>query len=506
MKDEMNETVGELPTVSGPRGGPKRVSSVNPPQIAGYEILGQLGEAGQGRIWRAVQLSTHREVALKMPHMEFLTSGKTAARFEREVELTARLNHPNIARIYDSGMCQGVYYYAMELIEGVPLDQYVQAHELGHTEIVRLMVTVCEAVQHAHQNRVIHRDIKPSNILITDDGQPHVVDFGLAMSLAAADPLASVSVDGEVTGTPAYMSPEQAAGHHEQLDTRTDVYSLGVVLYRLLTGGFPYDVRTSMLQTLRNIRETEPIRPSTIMRTLDRDLEAIVLKALIKEPARRYQSVPELKHDMQSWLAGLPVLAQANSSLYLLRKLMGRHRYTSTVVALMLAIVVGFSCISLQLYVRLRRANTGLETAVQSLQEEVEEWMNLAGERSIGRFLRAWHENRPDDAASIALFFGRGTREAKTAAFLLDSRPLDEKVDEFRRELGETEPRFAEFALAEHLLRDDKLQEARESYRACLTYAKYADEDEWLTMWVESRLYQLMAHNQETENRTNGRE
>ena len=130
MKDEIHKTVGKLPTVSGPGPGPQSVTAMAPPQIDGYEILGQLGEAGQGRIWRAVQLSTHREVALKMPRMELLTSRKTAARFEREVELTARLNHPNIARIYDSGMCQGLYYYAMELIEGVPLDQYAQKHEL----------------------------------------------------------------------------------------------------------------------------------------------------------------------------------------------------------------------------------------------------------------------------------------------------------------------------------------------------------------------------------------
>jgi len=506
MNDEMNEKAGELPTVSGPGSGYKRASSIAPPQIDGYEILTQLGEAGQGRIWRAVQLSTHREVALKMPRMELLTSRKTAVRFEREVELTARLNHPNIARIYDSGMYRGLYYYAMELIDGVPLDQYVQRCGLEHADIVALLAIVCEAIQHAHQNRVIHRDIKPSNILITDDGQPHVVDFGLATSLADGDPLVSISVDGEVTGTPAYMSPEQAAGHHEQLDTRTDVYSIGVVLYRLLTGDFPYDVKTSMLQTLQNIRETEPIRPSKIVCPLDRDIETIALKALAKEPARRYQSVAELKHDMESWLAGLPILARTNSSLYLLRKLISRHRYTSTVVALVLVIVVAFSCISLHLYTNLRRANAELERAVRSLQGEVKEYMTLAREMGIGRFLRAWHEDRASDAAYIALFFGRGTKEAKAVGFLLDSRPLEEKVHEFRRELGASESRFVEFVIAEHHLRDDRRQEAKESYRACLTDTRHPAEDEWLTMWAESRLYQLRVQDREAENPADGGE
>jgi len=492
MKDEMNEKVGELPTVSGPGRVRARPGSTEPPQIDGYEILTPLGEAGQGRVWRAVQLSTRREVALKVPHLELLTSGKMAARFEREVELTARLNHPNIARIYDSGMYEGLYYYAMELIAGVPLDQYVEQRDLKHVDIVALMVTVCEAIQHAHQNLVIHRDIKPSNILITDDGQPHVVDFGLAMSLAIGDPLVSISMDGEVTGTPAYMSPEQAAGHHERLDTRTDVYSLGVVLYRLLTGGFPYDVRTSMIETLRNIRETDPIRPSKVVGSLGTDIEAIVLKALAKEPAWRYQSVAEMKHDMESWLGGLPVQARTNSSFYLLRKLMVRHRYTSIVVALMLTIVVAFSCISLQLYTDLRGVNVDLEEAVQSLQGEVEEYMNLAGATSIDRFLQAWREDRANDAAHIALFFGRGTREAKAAGFLLDPRPLEDKVSEFRSELGGSEPRFAEFVVAEHLLRDGRRQEAASSYQACLTYPIYRVEDEWLTTRAESRLYQLM--------------
>lgn len=231
-KKDMSNESNELPTISGSTPKQAGAFSVPPPQIQGYEIIGELGQAGQGRVWRAMQLSTRREVALKVPMVGLLSSRKALARFEREVELAARLKHPNIARIYDSGIYEGLYYYAMELITGVSLDQYVEQHDLTQRQILELMRTVCKAIQHAHQNGVIHRDIKPSNIMVTEDGQPHIVDFGLAMSTLGGDTFKTVSVEGEVTGTPAYMSPEQAAGHHEQLDTRTDVYSLGVVFYR----------------------------------------------------------------------------------------------------------------------------------------------------------------------------------------------------------------------------------------------------------------------------------
>lgn len=235
----------DLPTASALT--PEQVvgQPVPPPQIEGYEILDELAAAGQGRVWRGRQLSTRREVALKVPRVDLLRSRVALTRFEREVELTARLSHPNIARIYDSGIHQGLYYYAMELIDGMWLDAYVGQHELSPRQILGLMRTICDAIQHAHQNGVIHRDIKPSNILVTKDGQPHVVDFGLAMAVAGGDTAGTMSIEGEVTGTPAYVSPEQATGLHEQLDTRTDVYSPGIVFYKLVTGSPLAPARTS---------------------------------------------------------------------------------------------------------------------------------------------------------------------------------------------------------------------------------------------------------------------
>ncbi len=346
MRDEGTDKAEDMPALSGPTRGPEGVGPLPLPKIKGYEIVSLLGEAAQGRVWRARQLSTNREVALKVPRSDLLRSRKAMARFVREIELASRLNHPNIARIYDSGLCEGLYFYAMELIEGKPLDEYVSQQQLSARQTLELMLTVCEAVQHAHQNGVIHRDLKPSNILVTDDGRPRVVDFGLARTILDENTFRTLSIDGDITGTPAYMSPEQAAGGGSQLDARTDVYSLGVILYQLLTGDFPYDVNTSMLQTLQNIQESDPIRPSKFVRHLDRSLQAMTLTALAKEPDQRYQSAAELSTDMRHWLAGRPIQARHGSSIDVLRWLSAKRRYLLApplIYACVLAIVLAFS-------------------------------------------------------------------------------------------------------------------------------------------------------------------
>jgi serine/threonine protein kinase len=482
----------DLPTASGLTPEPAGGQPVPPPQIEGYEVLGELAAAGQGRVWRARQLSTRREVALKVPRVDLLRSRVSLARFEREVELAARLNHPNIARIYDSGIHQGLYYYAMELIDGVWLDTYVREHNLSLPQILRLMAVVCDAVQHAHQNGVIHRDLKPSNILVTRDGQPHIVDFGLAAAVPREDPAGTVSLEGEVTGTPAYMSPEQAAGRRERVDTRTDVYSLGIVFYKLVTGSFPYDVNSSMLQTLQNIRERDPVRPSRLVHHLDRDAEAIILKALEKEPARRYQSVAELKADIDRRREGMPVCARSASSLYLLRKIIARHRYTSTVAGLLGVIVLGFLGFSVQLSIGLQQKNRELRRQREwSVDQEV--WFTRYAQTGfLTRFLEAWQrgERQSLDYRGKALF-RTGTREALAVRFLEDDRRLDDKISEFRQQLQANEPGFAEFIIAEHYLHDGQPDRAEAAYRACLSAPSQEGKDPELVVWIRNRLYQL---------------
>lgn len=499
MNDTKNNSASQgndLPTVSGPTIGKRGDFKAPPPQIEGYEIIGELGEAGQGQVWRARQLSTRREVALKVPRVELLGSTKVLARFEREVELAARLNHPNIAAIFDSGIYHGLYYYAMELIEGVPLDEYTASNDLNTRQIAELMRAICRAISHAHQNGVIHRDIKPSNIMVTEDGRPHVVDFGLAMNILEADASKTVSVAGEVTGTPAYMSPEQATGNRDRVDIRTDVYSIGVVFYRVLTGSFPYDVKTSMLETLRNIQENEPIRPSKIDRHLDSDIEAIVLKALAKEPDERYQSAAEMQNDIERWLKGLPILAKADNSLYLLRKMINKHRYTAAVLALLAIIVFGYLCVVIQLYGRLRRSNAELNIAIQSLTGQLETTTEIARLEVFDRLLGAWHRDDWQSVQNAAATFKGLFREDKTARLLAAQMAartsLDEKLAAFREQLEAVEPAFFEFVVAEHYFKDQRKPEAEKAYRRCLELHKLdLSQDQWLAVRARSRLFTL---------------
>jgi len=435
-----------------------------------------------------------------------LRSRKALGRFRREVELAARLNHPNIARIYDSGIFQGLYYYAMELIEGKRLDDHVRQQRLGTRQIMELMLRVCKAVQHAHQHGVIHRDLKPSNILVSPDGQPHVVDFGLATTLVKDDAFRTLSADGEITGTPAYMSPEQAAGRHEELDTRTDVYSLGVVFYELITSEFPYDVSTSMMETLQNIRSREPIRPTKRMASLNRDIEAILLKALAKVPDHRYQSATELSSDIDCWLRGLPILARSDSSLYLLRKLIVRHRYTSMVAGLLLVIVLGFLGFSVQLLAELSRSNTQLAAQKEQLTGKIETFTDYAQLVVFTEFLKHWHSDQPARAALFADAFGGNTREEEAIRFLQDGRTLSAKIQAFKQRLQKHEPGFVEFVLAEHHLKDGDQGKAVQAYRASLSHTDAAHADPWLKAWIRGRLYELIQEDQNRNHPVESRE
>ena len=275
---------------------------ITPPHIEGYETLGRLGKGGMGTVWRATQLSTKREIALKLLEGRRLTSDKARVRFEREVMLAAQLTHPNIARVYDSGLLSGQYYYVMELVEGVHLDQYVQSHKLDPLAILCLMHKICHAIEFAHNLGIVHRDLKPSNILVTSDGEPHILDFGLAKASAGDDWNVTISLDGETVGTPAYMSPEQAAGHVKDINERTDVYSLGVILYRLLTGHLPHDMSGTKYQVLKRIIEEEIADPGLEATPIDRRLESLLRKACAKNMEERYQSVRQLGESISEWI------------------------------------------------------------------------------------------------------------------------------------------------------------------------------------------------------------
>lgn len=292
----------------------------DPPTIEGYEIVGQLGQGGMGSVWRAVDLSTKREVAIKFLRRHWFDSDKAKGRFEREVALAAQLTHPNIARVYASGLHQGVYYYVMELVDGVHLDQYVQQQHLSRRDILGLMVPVCDAVGHAHSLGIVHRDLKPSNILVDGDGQPYIVDFGLARMVSKEDCGLTLSLEGDVAGTPAYMAPEQAAGRQNQINERTDVYSLGAILYQLLTGHLPHEMKGGRYDVLKRIVEGEVSSPREHDPKIDRELESMVLTALARAPELRYPSVAALRGDMGCYLRGEALCRKGLGRAYRWRK------------------------------------------------------------------------------------------------------------------------------------------------------------------------------------------
>jgi len=296
------------------------------PVIEGYEISGRLGEGGMGTVWRAVELSTKREVAMKFLGRHRFASKKSRARFEREVSLAAQLTHPNIARVYHSGLHRGVYYYAMELVDGVHLDKFVQQNDLSQRQVLELMKDVCDGIRHAHKQGIIHRDLKPSNILVTKDGKPHIVDFGLAKAFTQEVDDVTISIEGEVAGTLAYMSPEQAAGRTDKISERTDVYSLGVILHELLTGRLPHDVSGSRYDVIKRIVEEDVESPRQDTETIDTDLESLILTALAKEPKDRYPSAGVLLQDIENYLNGEALLARSLSRTYRLRKRIGKYR------------------------------------------------------------------------------------------------------------------------------------------------------------------------------------
>jgi predicted Ser/Thr protein kinase len=352
---------GQTPPISGPspEDGPGLSGAM--PEVEGYEIAGPLGQGGMGTVWSAVQLSTRREVAIKLLRKGGFGSEKDRARFEREVELTARLHHANVAQVFDSGVHRGVYYYAMELIDGVPLDKYVEQNTLGQRQILWLMRTVCEAVQHAHERGVIHRDLKPSNILVTQDGQPHVLDFGLAKTFLEGDWVLAETTYGEAAGTPAYMSPEQAAGKLDQIDTRTDVCALGVILFRLITGESPHDLSGSRYEVLRRIAEKEVRHPRDISKEIDRELEALLLKALGRDPKDRYASAGALAQDIENYLTGEPLTARPPTTAYFIRKRLKKYRLRVAVASSVLAVLVAMGAFA---YVRVSQARDKLQKEV----------------------------------------------------------------------------------------------------------------------------------------------
>jgi serine/threonine protein kinase/tetratricopeptide (TPR) repeat protein len=360
-----------------------------------YKLLEELGSGGMGVVYMAEQVEpVQRRVALKIIKLGMDTH-QVVARFESERQALAVMDHPNIARVFDAGATEtGRPYFVMELARGIPITDYCDLHKLSTRERLQLFVGVCQAVQHAHQKGVIHRDLKPSNILVViqdDRPMPKIIDFGIAK--ATDHRLAQRTLfteQGQLIGTPEYMSPEQAEMSGLDVDTRTDIYSLGVILYELLAGTLPFDARrlrsAAFGEIQRIIRETEPPKASTrlstlkdtkfeiaekrgtdpgsLVRMLRGDLDWITMKAMAKDRTRRYSTASELAAEVERHLRHEPVTAGPPSAVYRLRKYVRRHKLgVAAAAVVLLAILVGTAGTTIGLLRAVRAEKKAVEEA-----------------------------------------------------------------------------------------------------------------------------------------------
>ncbi|MFY9529154.1 MAG: serine/threonine-protein kinase, partial [Candidatus Acidiferrales bacterium] len=348
--------------------------ATEPKSIGPYRLVQKLGEGGMGQVWLAEQTAPlRRQVALKLIRAGMYDDA-LLQRFQSERQSLAIMDHPSIAKVFDAGATpDGQPFFVMEYVQGISITTYCDQKRLKIRERLELFIKVCEGVQHAHQKAIIHRDLKPANILVVEvDSKPtpRIIDFGLAKATtpeAAGESM--FTQGGGFVGTPAYMSPEQADPGVQGIDTRTDVYSLGVILYELLTGSLPFDTnkwqKQPLHEVLRQLREEDPPRPSTKIGTekesssamaemrstepkqlaslLRGDLDWITMKALEKDRARRYGTPSELAADLLRYLNHEPIVARAASAGYRLQKYVRRHRVGVAVVAVIAGLLIAFA-------------------------------------------------------------------------------------------------------------------------------------------------------------------
>src|SRR6516164_4801927 len=297
-------------------------------RLGRYELLEEIAHGGMGVVYRARDPTLNRVVALKLMLAGHFAGEQELKRFRVEAEAAARLNHPNIVPIYEFGALEGRPFLSMRFVNGASLANHPRDTPMDAVPAAKLMSTLAQAIHYAHQHSVLHRDLKPANVLLDSAGQPHVTDFGLAKCLDSKEGL---TASGAALGSPNYMAPEQAAGHAERLTTAADIYSLGAIMYELITGQPPFRANTA-LETMRKVMDELPPAPRLLHKLSDRDLETVCLKCMEKEPERRYGSAQALAEDLERWLRHEPIQARPIGTLRRLGKWTRRKPRTAALL------------------------------------------------------------------------------------------------------------------------------------------------------------------------------
>ncbi len=337
-----------------------------------YQILEEVSRGGQGVVYRASEAGSARTVALKRLLAGSLATASMRRRFERELEVASSLHHPNIVTAFGIELVDGVPVLAMEWVDGSRITAWARGDGTVRpiADVLRVMLNVCDAIASAHRHGVIHRDLKPSNILVDAEGEPRILDFGLAKSMREAAGAATASATAEFVGTLAYAAPEQVLGGPDAVDVRADIFSLGVILYELLAGRVPWEPAATPAALVQAMHRAEPPPIAGVAAGVDRDLEAITFKALAGRREDRYQSADALAADLRAWLAGEPVTARVPGTWARFARAIGRHRVAFAFAATVFMLVTGFAIVSINLAARAVAARDARGTALDRAERE----------------------------------------------------------------------------------------------------------------------------------------